>query len=211
MSTQDLKPSDETLVQRVVGRQSVEAFELLYDRYSHAVYLLATYMINAQEAEEMVQDIFMLLWNKASQFDESRGSFAAWFLTIARNHIRAELKRQNRHLQKIELDTVDQLLTNLPDDGQPSIEDIVGQGEQNTQLYHALQSLPPEQRRALMLAYFGGLSQSSIASELDLPLGTVKKRIYLAMKKLRAFFSKEEQPDKEIVESEQSEKHYDRS
>ncbi|MCI0710303.1 MAG: sigma-70 family RNA polymerase sigma factor [Chloroflexi bacterium] len=211
MSTQDLQPNDETLVHRVAQHHSVEAFELLYDRYSRAVYLLAMYMINSQEAEEMVQDIFMLLWNKAGQFDSSRGSFAAWFLTIARNHIRAELKQQNRHWQKIELDAVEQLLTNIPDDGQPSVEDRVGQDEQNAQLYDALRSLPPEQRRALIMAYFGGLSQSSIASELDLPVGTVKKRIYLAMKKLREFFSNEEQPDDNPVETEQSEKHYDRS
>lgn len=205
MSLQDPQPSDEMLVTSV-AEQDIQAFERLYDRYSRAVYLLATYMVGTEQAEEMVQDVFMRLWHKADQFDATRGSFAAWFMTIARNHIRATLKQHRDH-NKIVLAEVEQLLADTPDE-QPQIEDMVGRYEQQRELYDGLMQLPPEQRRALVMAYFGGLSQSAIASELDLPLGTVKKRIRLGLRKLRAFLHHLET---EVIETEKSEKHYDRS
>jgi len=184
------EPSDKTLVSRVVQRD-VTAFALLYDRYGQPVYSMAAHILGRADAEEIVQEVFLRLWNRADQFDASRGSFKAWFMTIARYRIIDELRtRHQRDGRLVAAEDINQLLANTPDPT-VDVEKEVWLNQDSQSVRQALQLLPNEQRRALVLAYFGGFSQSTIARHLGWPLGTVKKRIRLGMQKLRAALIKE--------------------
>jgi RNA polymerase sigma-70 factor (ECF subfamily) len=192
------EPSDESLVERLIQRD-VDAFSALYDRYARAVYALAVYMVSAAEAEEVTQEVFTRLWNKAHQFDPARGTFAGWFMTIVRNHLRDRLRDRRHEQQIIAAEEIHHLLAEIPDPT-TNIEEDTWLRSQGEAVLRALQTLPEEQRRALVLAYFGGLSQSSIAEQLEWPLGTVKKRIRLGLQKLRAFLASEETEVQEPTE-----------
>jgi RNA polymerase sigma-70 factor, ECF subfamily len=181
-SHQQLDPSDEALVERV-RRQDVTAFSQLYDRYARPIYVLAVTALNRAEAEEIVQEVFLRLWHKADQFRPERGPFGAWFMTIARHHVWDVLRRFHRE-PSLAAEVIDQLLMESAT-GVVNVEEEAWSQEVGEAVLHALQGLPAEQRRALVLAYFGGLSQSSIAEHLGWPLGTVKKRIRLGLQKLR--------------------------
>ncbi len=175
--------SDEALVARVV-RQDVAAFTLLYDRHAQSVYALAAHLITPIDAEEMVQEVFLRLWNRAAQFDASRGSFRAWFMTIARHRVLDELKRRSLEQRVQRANEINLLLTDALNPTRDVAEEAWLRQRQEAML-QALQELPDEQRWAIVLAYFGGVSQSEIAAQLGWPLGTVKKRIRLGMQKLR--------------------------
>jgi RNA polymerase sigma-70 factor, ECF subfamily len=175
-------PSDETLVARVC-RQDVTAFSQLYDRYARPVYVLAAGALGRAEAEEIVQEVFLRLWRKANQFQPERGPFGAWFMTIARHHVWDVLRRLHRE-PSLAVEVIDQLLMESATSA-VNVEEEAWSQEVGKAVLHALQGLPTDQRRALVLAYFGGLSQSSIAQHLGWPLGTVKKRIRLGLQKLR--------------------------
>ena len=181
-SHQPLDPSDEALVERV-RRQDMTAFSVLYDRYARSVYVLAVTALDRAEAEEIVQEVFLRLWRKADQFQPERGPFGAWFMTIARHHLWDVLRRLHRE-PSLAAEVIDQLLMESATNA-ASVEEEAWSQEVGEAVLCALQGLPAEQRRALVLAYFGGLSQSSIAQHLGWPLGTVKKRIRLGLQKLR--------------------------
>lgn len=197
-------PSDEALVAAVVQRD-VTAFSLLYDRYGQAVYALAVHMIGRSEAEEIVQEVFLRFWDRADQFDPVRGSFKSWLMSIARYRTLDELRRRNRRWQEVDIEQIERTLATVQD---PSVdvEGEVWRRERGRVVLLALQDLPAEQRRVLILAYFGGLSQSSIAKRLDWPLGTVKKRIRLGLQKLRTALMGEKLsatiPDESVVPEE---------
>jgi RNA polymerase sigma-70 factor (ECF subfamily) len=182
-------PDDNALVIRV-AQGDVIAFGLLYDRYVRAVYALAVHLLGTSDAEEAVQDIFLRLWNKADQFDAARGSFAAWFMTIARNHAFRELDMRSRRQRIESAEDIDRLLSQRADTT-TDVEEQAWLHEQGRAALLALNALPVEQRRVLVLAYFGGLSQSAIAQHLDQPLGTVKKRTQLGLQKLRRALDRE--------------------
>lgn len=173
--------SDEALIERVC-RRDVSAFSQLYDRYARPVHVLAVAALGRGEAEEIVQEVFLRLWHKAPQYRPERGPFGAWFMTIARHHVWDVLRRLQRE-PSLAAEVIDQLLTQSA--GAETVEDEAWSHEIGQAMRRALQALPTEQRRALVLSYFGGLSQTSIARQLGWPLGTVKKRMRLGMQKLR--------------------------
>lgn len=179
--------SDEILVEQVKA-QDVTAFTLLYDRYAPAVYALSAHLLNPTDAEEVVQEVFLRLWHKANQFDAQTGRFKSWFMTIARNHIWDLLKRRTHEERLLATYKIEQLLTEAADPVDQVTEETWTYQRQDAML-KALQDLPSEQKRAIVMAYFGGLSQSAIAQELGWPLGTVKKRIRLGLQKLRHFLT----------------------
>jgi RNA polymerase sigma-70 factor (ECF subfamily) len=184
---------DEALVSRV-ARGDVGAFEVLYDRYARPVFALATYLLGPQAAEEAVQEVFLRLWHRAGQFDPARGVFAAWFMAIARHHVRAELRRRGRERQLAAAGEVEAVLATVQDP-EPEVDDIVWSRDCAAAVRRAMRELPPDQRQAVVMAYFGDLSHRAIAEALGWPLGTVKKRIQLGMAKLRAALEEDVQPD----------------
>ena len=183
-STPLQEPSDEQLAARITQRDNA-AFEQLYNRYVRTIYVLAVHALGNSEAEEVVQDVFLRLWHKAHQFDALRGSFAGWLMTIARNRVLDSLRKRSHQERLVVANEIDGLLAETLDGG-ADVEFDVSLREDRRMVIESLRALPAEQRRAIVLAYFGGLSHTSIAESLGWPVGTVKKRIRLGMQKLRA-------------------------
>lgn len=176
--------SDEALIEQVTQHGDRTAFTQLYDRYAPLIYTLAIHMVGRGEAEEMTQEIFLRLWRRAERYDVQRGRFKHWFISVARNYMRDELRRQ-RAQPIITAEDIDDILQYTADTT-ADVPETAWHRERNAALQQALKTLPSAQRRAILLAYFGGVTQSAIAQQLGWPLGTVKKRIRLGMQKLRA-------------------------
>lgn len=176
--------SDESLV-TLVADGEIRAFSILYDRYSGRIHAWAAQVLGSDQAEDAIQEIFLLVWRRAGQYDPSRGSFRAWFMAVARHEILRELRKTSAQGRVTAADEIDRLFERL---GEPGLDPADQAADRSLlpEVSAALSAMPPEQRRALILAYFAGLSQSEIAAQLGIPLGTVKKRIRLGLAKLRS-------------------------
>ncbi len=183
------EPSDAALVAQIAQRD-VAAFSMIYDRYARAVFVLAAHMLGRAEAEDVVQEVFLRLWNKAEQFDGQQGSFSSWFMSVARHHILDELRRRSQHQRVVAAERINALLAQAVDP-KVDVEDQVWMNHRAASVLDALKNLPDEQRRVIVLAYFGGLTQAAIAQQLRWPLGTVKKRVRLGLQKLKAALAQE--------------------
>jgi len=166
-----------------VAQGDREAFAELYDLYSGVLLGTLLRMLNDQaEAEDVLQDTFLLIWENAPRYDGRLGKPFNWALTMARNKAIDRLRASQRRLRLL-----DQA---APEDGavatnaDPTVDHLV-EGERSTAIRQALSLLPAEQRAAIDLAFFGGLTQMEIAEVLGEPLGTVKARIRRGMLKLR--------------------------
>jgi RNA polymerase sigma-70 factor (ECF subfamily) len=158
------------------------ALSAIYDRYSGMLFGVLTRILDdRQAAEEVLQDLFLQLWRSAAQFDSGRGSLPAWLMVIGRNRAISRL-RGVRYREVLEEKEGDYANTFASDQ---NIEDQTAQRQLAQSLKAALATLPAEQRQALELAYFEGMTQSEIASKTGCPLGTVKTRVRTAMQSLR--------------------------
>ena len=156
-----------------------------YDRWFPVVNCLTTRMLKSpSDVEEVVEETFWQAWRQADRFDPERGTVQTWLLTMARSRVLDRL-RATRRLREDPIDDNPTVETSdfasSPTD--PSL--AVEHAERKQRVLAALADLPREQREALELGYFGGLSQSEIAQRTGLPLGTIKTRMRLAMLKLR--------------------------
>jgi RNA polymerase sigma-70 factor, ECF subfamily len=179
---QELK--DRQLIQRTALGEK-EALEELYTRYSAGVYSLARFMLRQEAlAEEATQDIFLNIWLKASSYEPDRGEPRAWIMSVAHHKIVDIIRSRRRNItitDPKEYETLDLLpSTQIATDEEAELN------LEKEYIRKALSALPPAQREVIILAYYGGYSQSEIAQKLDHPLGTVKTRVRLAMQKLRA-------------------------
>jgi RNA polymerase sigma-70 factor (ECF subfamily) len=172
---------DAMLVQQLLQRD-VDAFEQLYDRHSRFVYALVLRIVQqVSTAEEVVQDIFLQLWRNAWQYEARRGPFAPWLMALARNraldHLRLKSERQRRREdQSEELPPVISV---------PQFEQALDEKRRAEQVRTLIGSLNPQQKKAIELAYFEGLSHSEIAEALKEPLGTVKSWIRNGLLRLK--------------------------
>jgi RNA polymerase sigma-70 factor (ECF subfamily) len=168
-----------------IARGDVAAFEELYDRHSSTVYaLLLRILGNAHDAEEVLQETFVKAWSSAKMFDALRGSEVAWLISIARSRGIDRLRsRKIRGEREDEAGREVAVVTGVVD--RSSGVEHAMRSEERIAVRGALAELPEPQRVALELAYFEGLSQSEIAAKLNEPLGTIKTRMQLGMKKLR--------------------------
>lgn len=168
-----------------VARGETAAFEALYDRYASTLYaLLLRILGNAEDAQEVLQEAFVKAWTNASMFDESRGSEVAWLISIARSRGIDRLRSRKIRVDR-ENDAGREISIRSSFVDSTTGADQAIQSQENSVVRAALLELPEPQRIALELAYFDGLSQSEIAAKLGEPLGTVKTRMQLGMKKLR--------------------------
>ena len=159
------------------------ALEALYDRYAGAIYSLSMYMLKQPEAaEEVTQDVFLNVWRRASSYNSERGKLTSWLFSIAHHRAIDELRRRRRDYENVQ-HGVD--LSNRPTEGGDDPLTYTSLEFERVKLKDALSTLRPEQREVVLLAYFGGFTHSEIAAKLDQPLGTVKTRMRLALKKLR--------------------------
>jgi RNA polymerase sigma-70 factor (ECF subfamily) len=167
---------------------------LFYDRWEHVVRAVAMRVTgDAMAAEDVVEDVFWQAWRQADRFDGARGAVSAWLLTITRSRALDRRRRADKHREVESLDAPGGVaavsgrgadadaFVHVPEDPL----EAAALGERSERLRAAVGSLPPEQREALELGYFAGLSQSEIATRIGIPLGTVKTRTRLALKKLR--------------------------
>lgn len=172
---------DAALIQRLLQRD-VQAFEELYDRHSRIVYGLVLRIIRqASTAEEVAQDIFLQLWRNASQYDFSRGPFLPWLLTLARNRALDQLRLKSERQRRRE----EQAEELPPVVSAPDFEGNLDEKRRAARVRELMAALQPQQKRAIELAYFEGLSHSEIAAKLQEPLGTVKSWIRNGLLKLK--------------------------
>ena len=177
--------TDEQLVARTV-RGDVAAFELFYDRYAPTVMGLALRVVADRAlAEEVVQETFWRVWRNAASFQGQRGAFAGWLLGITRN-LAIDFCRRRSVRPQILLDDADESPIERVPDQSADVAESAWTAIKYQQVYAALSDLPPEQRRVIELAYFGGLTRQEIAARTGEPLGTIHTRARLALKKLRA-------------------------
>ncbi len=159
--------SDEELMHEVLGRKAA-ALSALYIRYAPLVFHLALQSLDAAAAEEIVQDVFLAVWQKADTYDPERGVLRPWLLQIAHHRILNELRTRSRR-PRLHPDGDGRLLGGIPD---PGLEPV----EESWQAYR---------RQALSLAFFEELTHAQVAEALHLPLGTVKTRIRSGLRTLR--------------------------
>ncbi len=177
-------PGDNLLMQRV-AKGDEKALSVLYDRYSATVLGIALKIVRQRElAEEITQEAFWRVWQRAGTFDTSRGNFAPWLFGIVRNLSIDELRRRRARPQPVYDDPERPWFADLADDS-ADVEGDAWLHEQRDIVRTAMQELSPEQREALELAYFSGLTQREIAEKLGNPLGTIKTRVRLGLLKLR--------------------------
>lgn len=160
------------------------AFAELYDRTSGLVYSVAHRILGqTAEAEDVTQEIYLAIWNNAGAFNPELSKPTTWIVTLTRNKCIDRLRRLRRRSR-----VIDESLA-FDEDGAATDEAGHAAGDNDTlrsQLRSALQAMPGQERRLLDLAFFGGLTQREIATELGLPLGTVKARIRRGLLRLRA-------------------------
>ncbi len=159
----------------------------LYDRYGKLVYSLALRIVrDSATAEEVTQEVFVRLWRSAASFAAERGSVQTWLLRITHNLALNEIRR--RQSRPVTADHFDWSVegAQLVDSRQEGDPEMAAWLRERTEgIRRALAQLPEGQRRAIELAFFGGLSQAEVAAALGEPLGTVKSRIRAGMKRLR--------------------------
>ena len=159
-----------------------DAFEVIYERHSVAAYSLAYRICGTRGmAEDAVQDAFLSLWRSRHRYEAGRGEPRSWLLGIVHNCAIDRLRRGAAYEgRRVSNEGIEQRL-----EDPERTDDVVEQREQAEEVRAALQTLPPEQRQVVELAYYGGLSHREIASLLNAPVGTVKGRMRLALLKLQ--------------------------
>ncbi len=174
------EPTDLALMNRVASRDT-DALRALYERFGRVAFALAYRVTgDAAGAEEVVQDAFVTVWNKADGFDAAKGgNVRGWLLTIVhRRAIDYRRREHDRPPPHVPIDTMDNVLA-APDVWKDVSATLLGENVRD-----AMSVLPDQQRRAIELAYFEGLSHGEIASRENAPVGTVKGRLRLGLSKL---------------------------
>jgi RNA polymerase sigma-70 factor (ECF subfamily) len=171
--------SDAEIIARIYSGDD-GAMALLYDRYSQVVYAVALRVLaDRSSAEDILQDVFMQLWRKPQAFNASRGSLAAWLAVIARNRAIDQLRRKRPELEAVEsVISVD-----------PNLENTAERNQAIERVRAVLGGMPEEQRAALEMAFFEGLTHVEIAGKTGQPLGTVKTRIRSGLLAVRKAFA----------------------
>ena len=172
-----MPPTDEELVVALAAGED-GALAGLYDRYGRVAYGLALRVLRDPAlAQDAVQDAFLAAWRTAVGFDARRGSAQTWLLTLVHRRAVDVVRREERRRGDP--------LEDAPAASGEATDESAEVRETRRRVQTALAGLPPEQRRLLELAYYGGLSQSELAERLDLPLGTVKSRMFAGLARLR--------------------------
>jgi RNA polymerase sigma-70 factor (ECF subfamily) len=182
------QPHDEDVeLLKAVASRDEAALGQLYDRYRLILFsVLVRILNNREEAEDVLQEVFLQVWRRAADFDANRGRPFKWLVTLARSRgidrLRSVASRER--VATAAGAEVNEASGDVSDAATDAIR-----SEQRGVVNNALSQLPEEQKRPLMLAYFDGLTQSEIAMQLGAPLGTVKTRMRSGMMKLRELLS----------------------
>lgn len=177
MPTVEDAAADIALLDRIVRRDASAVGEL-YDRYNRLLFgLILRILKDRGDAEEVLQEVFVQVWTRAETYNVALGSPAAWLVRIARNRAIDRLRANSVRTRAVEAAP--------PPAAAPSPEARATVSERQRAVRFALDALPPEQRELIEQAYYRGLTQSELAEQFGLPLGTVKTRIRTGMLTLR--------------------------
>lgn len=177
---------DDEMLLQLISAHDESALSSLYERYARLLYSIALRITNDRTAaEEVLQDVFHSVWQRATTFRPNAGSVSSWLSGIARNRAIDELRSRWHRTREWETP-----FDHLPELHLPDLSGAVERGLEQlavlrTDLRNALSALPNLQRQAIEMAYYGGLSSTEIAAQLDEPVGTIKGRLRLGMEKLR--------------------------
>ena len=180
---QDLRSLADEDVMQLMRRGEARAFEVIYDRHSAAAFSLAYRMMGTRSgAEDVTQDAFLSMWRSGARYDRARGSVRTWVLGIVHHRAIDALRRATVHDKRRTSDEgIEERLAS------PQRTDVeAARREEAGTVRHALKSLPADQSQVIELAYFGGFTHTEIAEILDSPVGTIKGRMRLGLRKMRA-------------------------
>jgi RNA polymerase sigma-70 factor, ECF subfamily len=181
------KSGDESLLLVQIARKDQTALAKLYDRYGRASYALAYKILGSQEeAEEVVLDVFSQIWQKATSYDTSRSRVDTWLFMLTRSRAIDRLRVLQRTFRATQA-CLEEAKIPTSHIAEP-MEDAMFK-ERSEQIKTALEKLPAEQRQAIELAYFQGLTCAAIAVKTGIPIGTIKTRMRLGISKLRQTLS----------------------
>jgi RNA polymerase sigma-70 factor (ECF subfamily) len=162
----------------LVARGDEQALAALYDRFGRVAYGVAFRILrDGALAEDAVQEAFLTAWRTAAGFDPERGKASTWLLTLVHRRAVDVVRREERRRADV--------LDEEPGASGDATDETAEVREQRRAVQAALAQLPPDQRQALELAYYGGLSQSELAERLGVPIGTIKSRMFAALARLR--------------------------
>jgi RNA polymerase sigma-70 factor (ECF subfamily) len=192
---------DERLI-RLITEAQEEALAQLYDRYNRLVFSLAVAIVNDRAtAEEITLDVFMRVWQKAGTYRADQAKVSTWLTHITRHHAIDVLRRRAVRADQYAVQWEEIVYAEAPQqDPQESAELSL----RRERIHAALDQLPPDQKQAILLAYFGGLTHSQIAETLKQPLGTIKTRVRLAMQKLHNFLRDEQKSEDKSIEAQRA-------
>jgi RNA polymerase sigma-70 factor (ECF subfamily) len=179
----DLRSLADEDVMQLVRRGDARAFEVIYERHSGAAFSLAYRMMGTRSgAEDVTQDAFLSMWRSGARYDRARGSVRTWVLGIVHHRAIDALRRATVHDRRRSGD--EGIEERFEARERTDLE--AARREEAGAVRGALSSLPADQSQVIELAYFGGFTHTEIADMLDAPVGTVKGRMRLGLKKMRA-------------------------
>jgi RNA polymerase sigma-70 factor, ECF subfamily len=180
---QDLRSLADEDVMQLVRRGDARAFEVIYERHSAAAFSLAYRMMGTRSgAEDVTQDAFLSLWRSGARYDRARGSVRTWVLGIVHHRAIDALRRATVHDRRRAGDEgIEERF-----EARERTDAEAARREEAGTVRGALSALPPDQSQVIELAYFGGFTHTEIADMLDAPVGTVKGRMRLGLKKMKA-------------------------
>jgi RNA polymerase sigma-70 factor, ECF subfamily len=182
VSEQATRDKDSELLQRI-GAMDRSAFAEFYDKYSVLLFSIASRILNdAAEAEDVLQETFVQIWEKAGDFNPKLGKASSWAAIMVRNRAIDRIRASQRRMRLAKEAGVEFAVTA---EAEEAANRAVHGREKAKLIQSALVGLPPEQRRAIELAFFSGLTQNEISEQLNEPLGTIKARIRRGMLSLR--------------------------
>ncbi len=180
-STAALRASDDLAVVRRLAAGEADALSELYDRFAPLLHAVARRILGpGGEADEVLQESFLQAWNQAERYDAARSSVSTWLVLIARSRALDRFRNRDARNRAANAFAVEP----KPDTSSRAEENVL-HAERRRRVQTVLSELPVEQREVLELAFFEGLSQTEIATRTGAPLGTVKTRALLGMKKVR--------------------------
>ena len=176
--------ANEILLRQKIAQGDKRAFAEFYDRFSGVLFAAALRVLNNREAtEDVIQDVFIQIWEKAPLYDATRGKPLTWAMTLTRNKAIDRLRSLQRRA-RLHDDAGKEAATTEQFDGHSALDDVENT-ERGAIVRAAFEKLSEEQRQALEMAFFGGLTHTEIAGHLGEPVGTIKARIRRGMMKLR--------------------------
>lgn len=192
-------PGDAELVRRL-GDADRAALSQLYQRFGRPCYSLARRIcVDDEQAEDVVQEVFLTLWREPTRFDPSRGDFATWLLTLIHHRAVDTVRKETTARRRV---------VAAPEAGEdwspipvPGADAAAMARAAADQVRAALHRLPFEQRRVLALTYFGGHTQREIAALTGVPLGTVQSRTFAAVQRLRSLLTEQLDPGALVAEA----------